>query len=408
MIRRTALLMFIGILTLTNPAVRSSLADTGQETQLTYAAPGPYAVGTREIVLDDAARPLRATLWYPAQSGGVAPTRTVVYPLFGPGAALVDAPPDFSGAPYPLIVFSHGFGGTRHQSTFLTEHLASYGLVVIAANHPGADFEAIGGFDGRQERSLFALGAMASNAVRDFALRPSDIFRQIDEMERLSAPGGALAGLVDTQRSAVSGHSFGGYTTVAASGARLDFGALRDWCAANLGGPDAPLVVCLFMNAGGQVARERGLQSMPTGLFPATSDPRIRAALALAPWNAPVFGAAGLASVEIPMMIMVGSDDRTTPAHRDADVIYSEIASRARYEVTLDGATHHVFVGPCADDLGGHCRDAVWEPSRAFAVIDHFATAFFLATLYGDADAEKALLPDAITLPGVSYRADLR
>ena len=81
----------------------------------------------------------------------------------------------------------------------------------------------------------------------------------------------------------------------------------------NLGGPDAPLVACLFMNAGSQVARERGLQPMPSGLFPATTDPRIRAALALAPWNAPVFGAAGLAGVEIPMMLMVGSDDRTTP-----------------------------------------------------------------------------------------------
>ena len=76
--------------------------------------------------------------------------------------------------------------------------------------------------------------------------------------------------------------------------------------------------------------------------------------------------------------------------------------------MTLEGAGHRVFVGPCADDLGGRCRDAVWEPSRAFDVIDHFATAFFLATLYEDAEAKNALLPDEITLPGVSYRADLR
>jgi hypothetical protein len=41
-------------------------------------------------------------------------------------------------------------------------------------------------------------------------------------------------------------------------------------------------------------------------------------------------------------------------------------------------------------------------------VIDHFATAFFLATLTGDAAAESALVADEIEVPGVIYRADLR
>ncbi|MCC7208415.1 MAG: hypothetical protein IT323_13995 [Anaerolineae bacterium] len=405
MFRRTVVLALIGLMTLSVLPVSPVSAQAGGETPLTYAPPGPYAVGTQEIRLEDPERPLDATVWYPALADGGA--RTASYPLFGPGKALVDAAPDMSGAPYPVIVFSHGFSGTRFQSTFLTEHLASYGFVVIAANHPGTDLAAIGIFNEREGVPLARLSAVAAKIIRDFALRPSDVFRQLDELERLSAPGGVFAGLADTSRSAVSGHSFGGYTTVAASGARLDFAALRDWCAENLGGPDSPMIVCTFMNVGPQVAQARGLDPYPAGLFPATSDPRIRSALALAPWNAPAFGPAGLAAVEIPMMVMVGSADSTTPPARDADAIYAGISSRPRYAVTLEGASHSVFVGPCGDDLGGRCRDAVWEPSRAYDVIGHFAAAFFLSTLYRDAEAENALRPDGITLPGVSYKADL-
>jgi predicted dienelactone hydrolase len=375
-----------------------------------FALPGPYAVGVRDFVVDDdPARPLEATVWYPALAGG---EPRVEYPIFGVGQALADAVPDTAGAPYPLIVFSHGFGGTRHQSTFFTEHLASHGFVVMAVDHPGTSLAAIG--TGRQGGlgNLLDLGTVTDAIFTDFALRPLDVIRQLDAAARLTAPGGVLEGLIDVERAAVTGHSFGGYTAVAAGGARLDFGALRDWCNANLLGPDRPLLVCLFRTAEATVARVRGLGLESQALFPPTTDTRLKAVVALAPWNGPIFGETGLAALTVPTMVIVGSADRLTPAWRDADAIYEGIGSETRMLVTLEYAGHLVFVGPCPPEAGDDpafarsCIDPVWDMQRAHDLVNHFATAFFLATLNADAGAAQALTRDAATFIGVTVRAE--
>ena len=51
------------------------------------------------------------------------------------GNAILDAPPDISGAPYPLVVWSHGAYLYRQTNAYLAEHLASQGFVVISGNH---------------------------------------------------------------------------------------------------------------------------------------------------------------------------------------------------------------------------------------------------------------------------------
>ena len=104
-------------------------------------ARGPHPVGARDFVIDDAERPLDVTVWYPALNpDGVPETASYllgnIFPV--PGQALRDAAPDAAGGPYPLVIFSHGFGGFRAQSTYLTEHLASHGSWVMAADHPGS------------------------------------------------------------------------------------------------------------------------------------------------------------------------------------------------------------------------------------------------------------------------------
>ena len=53
--------------------------------------------------------------------------------------AVLDAPAVLPAERLPLVVFSHGFGGFRAQSTQLTAHLASRGYVVVSADHPGRD-----------------------------------------------------------------------------------------------------------------------------------------------------------------------------------------------------------------------------------------------------------------------------
>jgi hypothetical protein len=47
--------------------------------------------------------------------------------------------------------------------------------------------------------------------------------------------------------------------------------------------------------------------------------------------------------------------------------------------------------------------DPVWNKERALDLINHFSTAFLLDTLNGDKAAHAALLPEAVTFPGIEY-----
>ena len=73
-----------------------------------------------------------------------------------------------------------------------------------------------------------------------------------------------------------------------------------------------------------------------------------------------------------------------------------------------------IFGGTCDDNpwmLGTDpglfwvCADSVWDAERAYDLINHFTTAFLLATLKDDAEAAAALAPDAVQFSGVTYEA---
>jgi predicted dienelactone hydrolase len=414
-----------------HPAVRAQ----GTGTPL-YGPRGPYPVGTREFAIEDSVRPLHVTVWYPALNLAGAPESTTYdtgfFPL--PGQAIRDAAPDTSHAAYPLVVFSHGAGGFRYQSVFFTEHLASYGFVVIAADHPGsttrdfltsaADFRAalemILGGPGGFARLLAHMESQTNFGQKmstSFALRPLDVLREIDYAGTLTAAGGALPGMIDTDRVAVTGHSFGGYTAIAAGGAQLDFTALDQWCRQPEGvafhpGADpafAPTPIpqgeaavnCLVRTLDQDIAHARGLDQVPVGLWPPTTDPRVRAVVALAPWNSSIFGPEGLAALTVPTMIQVGSADSMTPPERDAYPFYTEIGSTDKALVVFQGAEHDLFVNSNIPLLPG---DPAWNMDEAHTLVDHLATAFLLATLDGDSTAAAALAPEAVDFAGVWYQ----
>jgi dienelactone hydrolase len=108
-----------------------------------YAKPGPYAAGVTTLSLDDR----KVEVWYPAEKSAVKGKARDSYYIrdWLPPAIqqlLGDANPPFRTDAYravpsakgkfPLIVFEHGFGGYRDQSTFLTTHLAQWGFVVAS------------------------------------------------------------------------------------------------------------------------------------------------------------------------------------------------------------------------------------------------------------------------------------
>ena len=153
-------------------------------------AAGPLAVARVDYDWQDAAR-RRAV-----------PVR-VHYPTKGDG-------------PCPVIVFSHGLGGTREGYGYLGRHWASYGYVSVHVQHLGSDDAAWRGQDDKlaaMKRSL----ADPANAIN----RPKDVSFVVDELAKLNPAAGPLKGRLDLKRLAIAGHSFGAWTTLAAAGMRF-------------------------------------------------------------------------------------------------------------------------------------------------------------------------------------------
>ncbi|HMJ13656.1 MAG TPA: hypothetical protein VK524_19700 [Polyangiaceae bacterium] len=208
-----------------------------------YAKPGelgPFPVGFVLRAFVDESRPELATtsasdkrtlpsvVWYPAgESVRAAPKskyREFLLPaLVAPFTAL--APEGFldteslgvrdaelaSDGPFPVIVFSHGNSGIAVQSFFLTEYLASHGYIVVSPDHTGnalltqlPDGTTVG--PGGQDRTY-------TNAVAD---RVADVSFLVDALGELGRadPDGRFTGKVDLERVGLTGHSFGGLTTL--------------------------------------------------------------------------------------------------------------------------------------------------------------------------------------------------
>src|SRR5690348_5730962 len=107
-------------------------------------ARGRHPVGVKTLDLQRGSRPVPVELWYPATDDhagrDVDPATRDTYDLlpgFPPAwqEAVRDARPH--AGRHPLVMFSHGYGGHRRQSTFLCTHLASHGYVVAAVDHTG-------------------------------------------------------------------------------------------------------------------------------------------------------------------------------------------------------------------------------------------------------------------------------
>ena len=107
---------------------------------------GPHPVGARAFEWRDETRDraLPIEVWYPASEAHRGQdqddaTRDRYQPLPIAPEVTQDAVRDAEALTgrFPLVVFSHGFGGERRQSTHFTTHLASHGYVVVAMDHVG-------------------------------------------------------------------------------------------------------------------------------------------------------------------------------------------------------------------------------------------------------------------------------
>jgi len=253
----------------------------------------------------------------PADAEGPLLQGAVWYPSATPPAALTvtpftlnvakDAP--LQGDRLPLVVMSHGTGGSAlgHQDTAAA--LADAGFVVAAINHPGDN----------------AMDLSQQMHLAPFFSRPRDVTRLISWMTR----SWRNAAHVDDQAIGLFGFSRGGYTSLVSIGAVPDLKLGEAFCAHQ---PDLPF--CTEIKA-------------PLPPFP-PADPRIKAAVIADPLS--VFDAEGLAKIGVPVQLWAseyggdGVSPESVAAIRKALPLPPEFYSVA-------GSGHFSFLAPCPAQL---------------------------------------------------------
>lgn len=203
--------------------------------------PGPYPVGVTTIQMQDdsrmdpllqAPRPLLVEVWYPAAESarGGTPAKFTDFFMGGKDVQMntiltiafrfniTDMDKRFktlavrdaavADGSFPLLVFSHGNGGMRSQSTFWCDHMASHGYIVVAPDHT------------RNACATSFAGKVIpyDNEGRPQAAldRPRDVSFLIDRLGQLNGDANSpLNGHIDLENIGVAGHSFGGFTAMA-------------------------------------------------------------------------------------------------------------------------------------------------------------------------------------------------
>lgn len=398
MLRRLLLGLLVGAV-----AAGGALAQQNRVDRVTPMAPelasyGSYDIGVRTLQLIDKSRPdvlntqegapvarynraLTVEVWYPArlepaqQRGGEyrALTRDGLTTVTLYGQAVRDAAPVTRDGAFPLVIISHGFPGNRYLLSHLGEILASKGFVVAAIDHTDSTY------DYQTSRAL-AVSSAAYN-------RSLDVLFVLHELARLSqaAAKSFLSGVVDAEHTGLVGYSFGGYGVVNVVG-----GGYSQAAVTRAGAPPNKM---LADRAAANPAYRRSI------------DPRIKAAIAIAPWGMPlgIWDAEGLKGVRTPVFFVAGSVDDVVGYEQGTKAIYQDVVNADRYLLTFVNANHNAgapIPAPAETYVYSeklkffpfeHYADAVWDTTRMNNILDHYATAYFGLYLKGEQD-KKAYL----------------
>lgn len=321
---------------------------------LPLAEPGPFGVGLDMLTFKDASREdrkLNVTIWYPAEAD---PAASYEKPAF-------QAASSTTGAPHPLIIFSHGLWGKATDTFTMGPHLASYGFVVASINHKDENIE----------------------DWRGIVYRPLDVLFVLNELAALSE--GPLTGAINTDNVGVAGYSYGASTALWAGGAQVDPDYMLNWCAENepeamAVGSDIRSACSVWAVRWDEVIAYR-MQFGPLtehDLWPPLSDARIRAVMPMALCNSPVQGELGAVAMVLPTLIVFPELEEECIPSDSAPFVYSHLGSQEKYLLTLLGTGHMT----------------AFEDAGIQAIFRQFGVAFFGYYLQENTDYVHYLTPE--------------
>ena len=238
---------------------------------------------------------------------------------------------------YPLIVISHGTGGSSlgHHDTMTA--LARAGFIAAAVEHPRDNYRDDSGF----ATDLQLVG------------RPHHIVALIDGV--LADP--TVGASIDKDRIGMAGHSAGGYTSLVIAGAVPNFALAKEYREAVAFDP---------YRARADAVKER--RTRPDLKF--VSDPRVHAILLMAPALGYTFDKVALDKVRVPVRIYRPSADEMLPQPWHAERIAQTLPMPPEY-VVLDGAGHFVFLAPCSWTFALMAKQACTDPPGVDRIAIH-------------------------------------
>ena len=298
-----------------------------------------YPVGERHFqttnptaALRDAQRKdaVRVTVWYPAND--LKPEEDIVLgpagnPLFYVGEAAPDA--GFADdRRRPVILFSHGFGGTARMMGWFGTVMAGQGYIVIAVDHPGNN----------------GMEPMTVAGATLFWERPGDLAAALARVRADPELGRRL----DMAKVGVAGFSAGGFTSLVAAGARVDVARFKAFCRDR---PDDG--ICKPQKEFPDLTMDKAVAYLDSpeaklAVDRAAGDlslPEVRAAFAIAPAIVQALDPRSLQGLRIPVSIVLGDADEVAPPNTNGSYA-ARLIPGARLR-TLASVGHYDFLSRC-------------------------------------------------------------
>lgn len=276
-------------------------------------------------------RPITVHVFYPTHDTPSAPIKLgkPEEEIFTAGNAIWNAAPAEEER-LPLVLMSHGTGGSALQMLWLAEKLVKNGYLVVGINHHGNT-----AIEAKKYAEGFILWWERS---RDIAVALNKISNDKNWFP-----------YIDPTNIGMLGFSLGGYTTIASIGGITDKSLFAEFCDSDKRDFTCDAQV-EFANIDEEFNKVKDSDIVKASLkrqHASYKIDQIKAAFVLSPAVVQSITEDSLRGITIPVSVIVGTQDTVAPAASNAKRVAS-LVSGAEY-TEVDGAGHYIFLSECTD-----------------------------------------------------------